>query len=810
MTKQPIEIMLLTLGYALIAAPGAWAQTDVDIEVPTIVLEEFQAQEGTASEELDLANIVQTAAKGVTTVQEAPAIITIITEEEIEQRGLQTVEHVVDTVPGWLRLAALNGQFPFGLTRGTLQASLFMVDGVSMFDPIINTPSLHRVFPIERVKRIEMITGPGGVLWGANSFMGIINVVTKDAEDVDGVEAKVLYGNGNGDRDVFRGYVMAGITDLFSSDASLLLHTSFDSYLGPGYELPLHMFSTPLPQPNSELYYGPLTQANPPRSFAFNLGGKLRVGDATVEVSVPFAERQSPIGFPGTVIQEDLPEDTLRDPETGELLCPFEEPYFDPTDQCIDKGRRARENEITLFDRYVVGRYQRRFASGRAGIDIKTYGVQFARLQNHIGITAPVPSLLEGGISTRVPFISYRVGTSIDNDIELPSNARLLLGVEAFHEWLRETAERTRQGPGIESSFPGPYQLERLPLPCPQRINEVGEVEYLEDCPLTITFPASRTVLGAYLNPQWHLTEKLILDGGARVQAAPDSLGKLGYDTETTVSGALVYAFIPNWHVKLNYAQGFRPPVFQNLVSNGESVTPGGRPGLETERSQAWQSEVNARIFKGQRRIRELNFRADYSYTRLDNLIQIQQGRYENVGDRDIHSAELLGKLYIEGGHFIELGYTWLQISTADKGRFRAMPEHWFNLVGAFEVTSKLRATTGLRVLGAQEDANRLVEYRDWTYNDRGRVINPQTQMEGYLVVQPHELVLDRLPPGAEATFGVAYAPMQQLLLEAWAYNAFNARYYQPDAFFDYEPRLEFLPNPYEDVRFTVGATYSY
>ena len=33
-----------------------------------------------------------------------------------------------------------------------------------------------------------MITGPGGVLWGSNSLLGILNVITKDAEDVDGVE----------------------------------------------------------------------------------------------------------------------------------------------------------------------------------------------------------------------------------------------------------------------------------------------------------------------------------------------------------------------------------------------------------------------------------------------------------------------------------------------------------------------------------------------------------------------------------------------------------------------------------------------
>ena len=41
-------------------------------------------------------------------------------------------------------------------------------------------------------------------------------------------------------------------------------------------------------------------------------------------------------------------------------------------------------------------------------------------------------------------------------------------------------------------------------------------------------------------------------------------------------------------------------------------------------------------------------------------------------------------------------------------------------------------------------------------------------------------------------------------------FNALNGRFYQPDAFSDYEPHLEFLPNPYEDMRAYISATYQY
>src|SRR6185503_10511162 len=113
------------------------------------------------------------------------------------------------------------------------------------------------------------------------------------------------------------------------------------------------------------------------------------------------------------------------------------------------------------------------------------------------------------------------------------------------------------------------------------------------------------------------------------------------------------------------------------------------------------QVEVNARIFKGERRIRELSFRVDGSYTRLKNLIQVSTGSYGNSGDRAISSGELLGKLYVQGGHRIELGYTWMRATTADRGRLKALPEHWFNLATVFSLSDQLVGTTNLKIVGA-------------------------------------------------------------------------------------------------------------
>src|SRR4249919_400479 len=94
-------------GVVLLAAGTANAQpqtgTITDVEVPTIVLDQGDSAAASADDELDLANIVQSAAKGVTTVQEAPAIVTVVTADEIRDRQFQDLEQLIDTVPGWQR-----------------------------------------------------------------------------------------------------------------------------------------------------------------------------------------------------------------------------------------------------------------------------------------------------------------------------------------------------------------------------------------------------------------------------------------------------------------------------------------------------------------------------------------------------------------------------------------------------------------------------------------------------------------------------------------------------------------------------------
>jgi outer membrane receptor protein involved in Fe transport len=760
------------IGAVVAASTPALAQPAkvTDVEVPQLILNNADDSAGTAADEqIDLANIVQSAAKGVTTVQEAPAIVTVITADEIKDRQFQDIMQIIDTVPGWQAASIYFGNYPTPLVRGEVQAVQFLHDGVSLFDPFANIPATNETQPLEMIKRLEFITGPGGVLWGSNSLLGILNVITKDAEDVDGVEVGASVGDGSGDKNYARAYVMAGKPDLMNGKLKLFGHASVTTYQGPSFEMPLLLFQDPLPQPNSPNEYGPLTTSNSPQSVIVNLDAKVTYDKLQLRVSVPFGRMYRPLGLPGEPVQANAMNPA--DPEGA-----------------------ATKNRMDDYDRYAVLEYRTRFAEDKAGLTAKVYGIQFVRDFDPLQALAP-STAIPGGLDFSSNLTSYRVGGALDGDIELAKPLRVLYGAETFHEW--KPADNV-------SKIDAPYNLNVLPLLCPRTYDPTTmTLTTVPSCPLTFAYSGDRTVLGAYVDPQYRPNKELIFDAGARIQAAPGALGSLSYSPTMTFSGTIVWNFITNWHLKLNYAEGFRPPVFNNTLSNGQDVQIAGNPDLTVERSRAVQAEINARIWKGDRRIRELSFRVDASYTELSNLIQVESGEYRNSGERGIASAEFLGTLYLQGGHRIQLGYTYLNVDSSDQGEILSVPNNWFNLTGVWNlVTNHLTATTNLKVMGSTEDPNRLVEYRDLMYGIDGTPATTTTLAT--------DLVLDQLPPIAELSAGLSYSPVDKLSIRATVYDALGGHYYYPDVFFDYEPHLEYLPNPEAGFRAFVTVMYQH
>lgn len=130
----------------------------------------------------------------------APAVATVITARDIEAMGATGLDQVLESVAGLHVSVSSFAYTPIYSIRGIFTAYnphvLMLVNGVPLTMSFLGNrgPSWGGL-PLENVARIEVIRGPGSALYGAEAFSGVINVVTKTAEEVKGSELGVRAGS---------------------------------------------------------------------------------------------------------------------------------------------------------------------------------------------------------------------------------------------------------------------------------------------------------------------------------------------------------------------------------------------------------------------------------------------------------------------------------------------------------------------------------------------------------------------------------------------------------------------------------------
>lgn len=157
----------------------------------------------------DLINLqVTTASKTAERAVEAPAVLSVITKQEIELYGALTLGEILERVTSVFMLSTYSATQNVASFRGDQTGELnthilILVDGRPTRESIFNgsNASLYNGFPIESIERIEVIRGPGSVLYGTCAMMGVINIITKTGGQSFGATA------GYGTQGTFRGAV---------------------------------------------------------------------------------------------------------------------------------------------------------------------------------------------------------------------------------------------------------------------------------------------------------------------------------------------------------------------------------------------------------------------------------------------------------------------------------------------------------------------------------------------------------------------------------------------------------------------------
>ena len=128
-------------------------------------------------------------------VADAPAAIYVITREDIRRSGVSTLPEALRLAPN-LQVAQIDSsQYAIsarGFNNAIANKLLVLVDGRTIYTPLFSGVFWDQQdVLLEDVERIEIISGPGGTLWGANAVNGVINVITRSAADTQGTLASV-------------------------------------------------------------------------------------------------------------------------------------------------------------------------------------------------------------------------------------------------------------------------------------------------------------------------------------------------------------------------------------------------------------------------------------------------------------------------------------------------------------------------------------------------------------------------------------------------------------------------------------------
>jgi iron complex outermembrane recepter protein len=228
MREDDMQVFTLRAApYLLSTAAGALLATSAIAQTPVPAPTDAAATEAQGG----LQEIVVTAQKRAENLQTVPIAVTAVTGESLQDQQITSVSALANSAPNvqinsfsnspdsavfTIRGVGVNDADPYVGTTVSV-----VVDGVVVG---VNTAALLSLFDIERV---EILRGPQGTLFGANTTGGVVNVITKQPTGEFGGEAQVVYGNYN--RLNINAALNFPITDSLAGKISVL-HSGHDGF----------------------------------------------------------------------------------------------------------------------------------------------------------------------------------------------------------------------------------------------------------------------------------------------------------------------------------------------------------------------------------------------------------------------------------------------------------------------------------------------------------------------------------------------------------------------------------------------------
>jgi outer membrane receptor for ferrienterochelin and colicin len=184
MLKSPLGTLLVVLAF-----PVCVFSQDLD----SLLKMSAFTEESELQKQLNK-NVTVSSSKALTS-RETPGIISVVTSQEIQNAGARDITDVLRLVPGFDIGQDLQFVMGIGLRGNWANEGkvLVMMDGQPFNELLYQTVAIGNRFPVDAIERIEIIRGPGSAVYGGSAEYGVINIITKAAESLNGI---AVYGTG--------------------------------------------------------------------------------------------------------------------------------------------------------------------------------------------------------------------------------------------------------------------------------------------------------------------------------------------------------------------------------------------------------------------------------------------------------------------------------------------------------------------------------------------------------------------------------------------------------------------------------------
>ncbi len=528
--------------------------------------------------------VVTVATKTKMKIDEAPSIVSVITQEQIKNSGAKNLKEALGQVAGFYLydrstypdiIASIRGISSSGNASVKL-----MINGHSTETPSNQNFGWLIGFPVELIRKIEIIRGPGAALYGSSAMNGVINIITEDADDPSAVSA--AYGS----FDTYR-----GTPQLSHSAKNFRLFLFAD-----------HISSDGDPQMIGKDY-----------------------ASAVFPPGYSFAPGYTNEDFRYDTFFTKLSYNDIR--LTGFFKFSNNEPLIGIQNALTD------ENDVSDKNAFIEAGYEKMVSdkislSAKAYYDYNMYSPFYEGFDQKTSALFGFPSgeSMVGEAESK----SGKIGSELMMNAKLPNNAEITAGFlfEYMRGYdIRQIANANPTGKPIVLNG-----VTYMPMQYLGGMRDISDsYNWMDDDKL------KRTVYAGYIQGTWDITE--VFSPLKRIGKNLTLTTGLRYDNYDDVGDSLnpriglVYAPNDRLFFKLLYGQAFRAPGFNEMYTeNNPAII--GNPNLKSETIKTVELQTGVNMTE------QITASLNFFHIRKENTIRLYQNAYTNWGEIESQGME--------------------------------------------------------------------------------------------------------------------------------------------------------------------------